>query len=529
VSKPEAIVEAALASVRASQPESLDAAFAVTAEQFPDSRPEQVLQALAARGFFAKEGAPALLKDAAREANACLCSKCFGHVASPIPLLPKPANLSHGRLNADGAIVEVVEGWWGRRVVMDVVGPVEIESMQLQPRVKATFTASVVFALLCVGLLVWPGRWLSPLVLAFLLAWAGWGFYFLLRWFRPRWPRADRVAINAAWGELVPRIASASSLIRVCRASIGVGSISERAKPLRQLIEKIAEESNPNARTLQLLAVLRVLQVFDGSELGKDKACGLVAVFEPFFEGELPVAYAEAAAQTVLESGEIIPGDLLRLRILLFAAAFDARYSSADIQRLLHPLRFMPELMKPPELDVLNELYAVWRGLTPNAAEQAGTAATIFDLARTSPTLSRKLLSRWHDTLLRILLPESLQKGLGEVILTPRGLFLDDLLIEESDATIEIERSPTGSGWYLAVGPHKISADRKPPLKIAEALASWLDFRRTKLLAALQKEVRSNAGKVRRIELQSLAECSWCGAVNVVRVGEVGETFASES
>lgn len=525
MSTPEAIVETALASATASKPDSLDAAFAVTAEQFPDSRPEQVLQALAARGFFAKEGAPTLLKDAAREANACLCVKCFGHVVSPIPLLPKPANLSHGRLNADGAIIEFVDGFWGRRVVMDGA---EIEPFQLHPRLRAVLTASALFALSCVVIFVWPRAWLSPLVLAFLLTWAGWGFYFLLRWFRPRWPRADRVAINAAWRELVPRMESASVLIRICRTSIGIGSISERAKPLRQLIEKIAEESNPNARTLQLLAVARVLQVFDGGELGKDKASGLIAVFEPFFEGELPATYAEAAAQTVFESGEVVAGDALRLRALLIAAAFDTRYSPADLQRLLHPLRNLHTLMKPPELEVLNELYAVWRGLPTSATEAAGSATAIFDLARTSPTLSRKLLNRWPDALLRILLPEALQKGIGEVILTPRGLFLDDLLIEESDATIEIERSPTGSGWYLAVGHHKISVDRKPPLKIAEALGAWLDFRRKQLLPASQTEVRSNAGKVRRIELQSLSECPWCSAVNVVRVGKVGESFASE-
>ena len=65
--------------------------------------------------------------------------------------------------------------------------------------------------------------------------------------------------------------------------------------------------------------------------------------------------------------------------------------------------------------------------------------------------------------------------------------------------------------------------DRKPPVKIANVLAAWLEYHTTYLLAASQRETFCNPEKLQQFMVQSLAECPKCGTANVVIVGGVGE------
>jgi len=457
--------------------------------------------------------------------NSCTCYRCQAAVASPIPQRCAPAELSNGRWSVDGAMVEVRDSWLGRRVVMELpgfVGTLVVQPLRLWPRTKVLLGFAAVVLAAMAAMVAFSSNAIASTSLVGFLGFATAGIGCWLCWFQPARPDADDIAVDTAWRELVPRIQDDRALAATCLASMGKGTPALRVKPLRLLVEKVADRVPLGAANLQLLAVARILQAIDTVELGTDKACGVVAVFDPFFEGELAAAYAEAAARTILDS-EILPaGERQRLRVLLIAAAFDSGFHPGDFPKLFRPFRNLLSLIGPLEEEQLCELYAVWRGMPPDAGENNGRATTVFELAWRSPGAARKLLGRWPDLLLRIHLPEHLRKSVGEVVLTPRGLFLDDLLIEDDDSTFGIERSPTGSGWYIAVGHQKVSVDRKPSGKITETLAAWLECRRTKLLAAVPKPGNSNTVKLREFLAAAVAECPQCGARNIVVPGEAG-------
>ncbi len=485
--------EAALSPAAITGSETLDNTLAITREHIP-----------AVRAIEA-------------DSNACLCYRCAARVPSPHVALPKPADLSHGRLKIDDASVEVIEGAFGRRIILKSPnGRRQVQPFRMRLRAKMGIAFSAWLTVTALSFFAWPGMWLLGWVIVGLVCSA----FLWNRWATALRPSADCSAIDTAWRELVPKIQHSKPLIALCRASIGCGSTQHRSKTLRRLIERTLEECEIGTGDSQLLATARILRAFDSN---KEKTCGIAGVFEPFFAGELPAAYAEAAAQTVIESSAMPPGDLKRLRILLLAAAFESGFGPLDIPRLLKPLRFLRALMAPAEVKPLCELYSLWQGVPKDAGANTGTATGVFELAANAPALTKKVLARWPDALLRIQLPESLQKGIGEVVLTSRGLFLDNLLIEANDPSIEIERSPTGSGWYIAVGHQKVSVDRKPPMKIANVLAAWLEYCSVNLLAASQRDTLCNPEKLQQFTVQSLVECPQCGAANVVIAGGVGE------
>jgi hypothetical protein len=461
-----------------------------------------------------------------RESESWTCRSCRKPLPTPFPRLPEPANVHRGRFDVRGAFVEVQDTRIGRRIVMGLPGiaePMVVERLRWWPGMKAAAGLAAVALGMAAAMIAWPlGSAALPWMGAFLglgvvgtLAW--------IRWMLPPCESPERAAVAAAWRELVPRLEDHARLIAACRGSLEQGDPAERMKPLRLLVESTADRVPMSLADLQLLAVARVLQVMDSVRMGAESVSGIAGAFEPFFEVDLPAAYAEAVSECLLDSGLVKEGEKRRLRILMLATAFDSGLRPIDLPGLTAALPHLRSLLEPIDGEALNELFAVWRGLPPEAGEQTGRAATVFELAVQSPGIARKLLARWPDLLLRITLPEHLRKSIGEVVLTPRGLFLDDLLIEDDDSTFGIERSPTGSGWYIAVGQQKVAVDRKPQGKITEVLAAWLEYRKTKLLAAVAKAAGPPSPNLGELYRSMQAECPHCGALNpFVADGEGG-------
>ena len=75
--------------------------------------------------------------------------------------------------------------------------------------------------------------------------------------------------------------------------------------------------------------------------LGRERIAGLVSVFEPFFRGELPAEFAEAAAD-IAHTDDLVPGaDAARLALRLVTTAFTTGFYPLDVVRVL---RFLPHL-----------------------------------------------------------------------------------------------------------------------------------------------------------------------------------------
>src|SRR5207248_1683517 len=146
-------------------------------------------------------------------------------------------------------------------------------------------------------------------------------------------------ALDAAWREIAPRVGRSAAavhlLTRLCRTSIGRGTPFERTEAVWELVEHAAVLAEKGGIYLQLLAAARALQAHDAAKFGRDWVHGLVEMFEPFFRGELPGAYAEAAAEVLLGAEAFGDREAARLRVLLATAGFDAGWTPADFADLV--------------------------------------------------------------------------------------------------------------------------------------------------------------------------------------------------
>ena len=187
----------------------------------------------------------------------------------------------------------------------------------------------------------------SPLTVAgFLTVVAGF-VYLSVRFLRKPLPDPSDRAVDVAWASLVPGIGRSPEavrfLTRLCRASVGVGSVVNRGTEVFEVVEHSAVLADKGGPYVQLLAAARVLQVLDAARLGKERIAGLVGVFEPFLRGELPPTYVEAASEVLL-SGEALPaGDLGRLGIRLVGTAFELGLNPMD---LVTVARFCPQFRR---------------------------------------------------------------------------------------------------------------------------------------------------------------------------------------
>ena len=106
-----------------------------------------------------------------------------------------------------------------------------------------------------------------------------------------------------AWSELIPGIGrqppAVRYLIRLCRASLTAGDPSARVEAVAELVEQSAVLANKGGVYVQLIAAARVLQVFDATVPGRERAARLASVFDPFLRGEADPPFAEAVAEMV--------------------------------------------------------------------------------------------------------------------------------------------------------------------------------------------------------------------------------------
>ncbi|HET6574479.1 MAG TPA: hypothetical protein VFG68_12805 [Fimbriiglobus sp.] len=522
---PRVLLDAAITTAAtAGEPDGIDHSYLLAAQYFPDSDPRQVLQALAARGAADPTQTDRLLGRAADE-GAGLCPVCLSTVPDPIPELPPPANVSAGRVSADGYSANVADG----QAVILIPGadPIRepLADAGRSPRQVAVLVALPLLLLAAVAVAIVPAHVADPVWVGVWLGLVGWMAYLAVRLIRRPLPDRTERAVDLAWVRLAPVVGrtppAARFLTRLARSSIGAGDPVARGGIVFELVQHAAVLADKGPAYQQLLAAARVLEVLDQGRIGRERVVGLVGVFDPFLRGELGPAYAEAAAQTLLESDALWLGDAERLGVLVVGAAFENGLTPAD---LVTVGRFCPwfrrvALAAPP--DHLALLHAVWRGRNARPWAAVGDAATAFELAREMPAAGRRILGDFPDTLLRVNVGDAAEAELGPVLVTVRGVVAAGHVVADPAAVVELAR--TSDGWRLRFGPHRLALSSRVPARVADELRKWLKYRAATLFPEAERpSPRGPGSRAVGILVPLAVACPLCGARSVLRAGQVG-------
>ncbi len=533
---PRALLDAAISAAAASgDADGIDRAYLLAEHYYPDSDPLQVLQALAARGAADPTQTDRLL-DRAAEEGAGLCPVCLSAVPDPVPPTPPPANVSAGRVSADGYAVDVTDGPGGRFVTLTLPGADPVcepdAAPRRTPRQAAVLVALPLLLLTALAVLVVPAQVANPAWVAVWLAPVGWMAYLAVRLIREPLPDRTERAIDLAWGKLAPLVGrtppAVRFLTRLARASVGVGDPGSRAAIVFELVQHAAVLADKGGPYQQFLAAVRVLEVLDQGRLGRERVSGLVGVFEPFLRGELGPAYAEAAAEVVLGSAALPAGDAGRLGVLVVGAAFESGLTPAD---LVTVGRFCPWFRRV----VLNAgpghlalLHAVWRGRNGRPWSAVGSAETAFELAREQPAAGRRILAEFPDALLRANVGDAAEAEVGPVLVTARGVVVAGFLVADPDAAVKLER--TSDGWRLQFGPHRLVISGRVQPRLERELRGWLRYRAEVLFPEADRIGGRGTGPRAAGMLAALAvTCPLCGARSALRAGRIGTPWQALS
>jgi hypothetical protein len=251
-------------------------------------------------------------------------------------------------------------------------------------------------------------------------------------------------------------------------------------------------------------------------------------MFEAFFMGDLPPIYAEALAEILLTTGELPPSDQPRFALLLQGLAYDHGLLPLDFIRLL---RFTPKLkalLGSPTVSVLRLNFIMWRARNAEPWANVGKATTLLELARTSPSVSRRILAANADALLKLELPDSLERELGDVVLTASGLAIAGQLIADPTSTLDVIRSPRGSGWHLVLGSQRVNVDRKVSPEVLNQLWAWLRYRVSKILPQAEQLDQTRTERLAKILKPLVKTCPLCSTRFVCHAGKPGEAWPLE-
>ncbi|QJW93572.1 hypothetical protein [Frigoriglobus tundricola] len=421
---------------------------------------------------------------AARDRGVSLCPVCFADVPLVVPALPPVLAVAHSRLAGDG-LVATAPGAFPPRVAATVVAAAVLFTVTVFAHVALGF----VFAILA---------------------------YFVTLVARIVRGPMDTGAVDAAWRKLAPRSAdqrdAARFLTRLCRTSVGRGDAMERANVLQRVIARA--QDNPAEQ--QLLAAALALQMDDAGRLGRDRAAGIADLVAPVFRGEQPAAFAEYVLATYL-SGPHDAGERVRLRVLLYRAAFDAGLAPRAVIDLCAAAEHVAEAMQFPPPHVA-QLFGVWTdGRKARPWAQVGDAQTVFDLAAGAPATAARLLVNAPGLLLVCGTPPEIERELGPVLVTTTGVSLGGAVTLDPDADVSV----TEDDRALIFGKHRFRLDRGVPEGFLAELKAWLQFR-AEVLARYPEQYLSAGGRSpARLIAPFVARCSACGAACVPVVGAV--------
>lgn len=430
------------------------------------------------------------LQQAAKEHRSGLCPRCLAPVPCPVPELPPPLNLAHGRLSGEGYHVVLGPVSSNRAKAMKWSLPFAIFGSMLTLVLQPPFGVFVIATLvtLLVYFLMWRHGATSP----------------------------DDTVVDRAWRDLVPRIGRSVTavrfLTRLCRTSLDHGETTSRSDAVWSQVEQAAVLSGKGGVYVQWFATVRVLQAFDASHFGYDWIPSLVGILAPLFRAEASPAYAEAVAETLIDSQALKDNDAARLRVALAAQAFAVGLTPTDLVLLENTCPNLDRLFAGNEM-WFQSLHAVWRGRNRRDWQVNGDAQTVFEYA--ANPAAGNLLATYPDTLLVMRFDEPTDRELGPVVIGHRGVTVAGCTVSELNTAIDVQILEENS--VLHFGPHKILAERKLPRHIVGILTGWLQYRE-ELLAYVKS---SQTDQLDAILAPLVTECPLCSERVLVKVGEL--------
>lgn len=524
---PAAAAERLIAEGTGDDPATLDRAFLKTGDLFPDSTRRHVLQGLASRHWRSSDQyAP--LADEAGEAHAGLCAKCYMAVPDPIPNLPPPLTLSHGRLAGEGFHISVFERWGRRRIRIDRPNG-EREDRIDDRGARSPRSAGVLFALpfavtALVGAAIMPAVRPGPFGMAAWLGVVSILVYLTIWAFRRDLTPVDPRATEIAWSDLVPGIgrspAAALFLTRLCRTSLATGDPSDRSKLVWELADHAAVLAEKGGIYISLFAASSVLKAVDAGRIGRDIAGELAALAANVFRGGLSPMAAELIATMIHDDTVLTSAERKRFSLILTATAFDYGITPADIPLLR---RHLPQFVRllPDEMDQLHVLYAVWQGKPGRPWDRAAECEPIFVLAKTRPAVANKALKADPDAVLVHMPDAYLADRLGLVTVNRWGVSFGGATV--ADPRAEVTVVTTKDGGELSFGRSLFAMPRRPPESIERALKKLLAYRADTLMPQAKSFADElSPGRAYAILAPLAVPCPLCRTVSLIRSGQLG-------
>lgn len=449
----------------------------------------------------------------ATEHGAGLCPACFAELPAAVTPLPLPLDLANGRLSGEGYAVQLGGNAWVRtRAVTTPEQPTSRETIALTARAKATFIASCVV----LAALFAPSRMLAFAELA-----VGVLAYLVVRFARSQRDPNDE-AVDVAWEQLVPEMTErerlARFLTRLCLASLARGNQEQRVAMVAFLVARATARAEISDAELQLLAAASVLQVEDSERFGRDSVAGIAALAGRGFTGELSADFAEFVVTSYL-TRERAAGDLVRLRVLLLAAAFEAGLVPRDLFDVWAAAPNLKRVMSVEPTHRLGLVFGLWRTREGASWHSVGHGDTVFDIARKLPRDAAGVLDRFPDLLLSHRPERGVEDLIGPVLICARGVAIAGLLTADPDAEVRLD----AGGKVLIFGRHRIEVRSPLPDDFSDTVQRWLQFRAEWLLTLGEGYLSDGTPAVtERVLAPFCRRCSSCGTISAVGLGDIG-------
>jgi len=462
------------------------------------------------------------LREAAAERGCGLCPGCLAERPPAVPPLPAPLAVSATRLAGDGDAIQIHGGDWFLTLTATASHRLIHFAPETAIGTRGAATLAAGFILLIAGAIAVFGSraWAAPSVLLrfVLLAAAS---YALIRVLRPVRKRTDSRVVDAAWTHLVPKRLNGNHpgrwLARLCRTSLGLGSPESRASQLKEILATAEDDD------VALLAAASVLQAGDRARLGHDRAAAIADLVRSGLRGERSTAFAERVAECFLESA-LNPGtpERARVRTLLLAAAFEVGFMPRDLSALWSAAPHLKRLMGVEPLHRLALLRGVWSMQAGRGWERIARAESVFELCRSSPNISGRLLADFPDLLLCHRPDPDTEAALGPILICTRGIVVGGRILADPTTKASVDRM-AGGRVELVFGPHRFPLERTPPGDLAGTIREWLRFRAWALLPLLDNYLVPSTPAVAARALKPLrSRCPHCGTESAIHLGEVG-------
>ncbi|MFO0823866.1 MAG: hypothetical protein U0792_12265 [Gemmataceae bacterium] len=499
----------------------LRAAFSATGDNEPLDRFAELHGPAGLRRWMAEDQVPieelSPLLAGAAEHNAGLCPGCYAELPAAVAPLPPPLDQGMNRLSGEGYAVQQGGNAWIRTVSVSMPGsPITRTDISLAPRAVATLAASlvVIFALLVATTRELTLAGIAVGVLTYLFARRVWSQR-----------RDDFEVVDLAWSRLVPAIVERKHgvgfLTRLCLASLGQGDAEARLKTLTATLARAAADAEESEAERHLLAAATVLQIEDAIRFGTDAVAGVAAVAALGFSGERPADFAEFVVGSFL-SRKRSAGELGRLRVLLLAAAFEARIVPPDLFVMWAAAPNLKHAMSQEPAHRLALLFGLWRTRESHVWHSVGHGDTVFELARKLPRDAAELLTRFPDVLLWHRPERPVEEAIGPVLICARGVAIAGQLVADPSAEVELE----SGGHVLIFGRHRIESRRPLPADFPETVRSWLRFRAEWLPTLGESYLAAGTPEISERGLAPFCRrCGVCQTVSAVGCGAVGHAL----